>query len=335
MKKLSFSLVAMMIATVNYAQSNLVATLSHNGEVSVFHGANSLKDAMVAADHGDIITLASGRYNATDITKAITLRGAGIEADDTGTGAARTEIVGNFYFAITIPDSINKHLTLEGIYHDGEIHLNGNPHTLNNSILQKCRFRYIAFSANAQVNSMTCIHCNISERIILPRFQSSTAKFINCVISSPESSDKGHNGSMEFTNCIILGALDRTHNSYYQNCILNGSGSLQSTNMASSCAGYTSNDNGSPFARLSTQATNKVLTQEQINALFKPDTFYELTDEAKAEYVGIDNKEMGIYGGNLPYETNILSPQITKCNVAAKTTADGKLSVDIEVRAAE
>ena len=41
------------------------------------------------------------------------------------------------------------------------------------------------------------------------------------------------------------------------------------------------------------------------------------------------------YGGNLPYSMHILSPQITKCNVAAKTTSDGKLSVDIEVKAAE
>ena len=71
------------------------------------------------------------------------------------------------------------------------------------------------------------------------------------------------------------------------------------------------------------------------NALFKPNTFYELTDEAKNTYVGSDGTEIGIYGGNLPYNTRILGPQITKCNVASKTTADGKLSVDIEVKAAE
>ena len=51
--------------------------------------------------------------------------------------------------------------------------------------------------------------------------------------------------------------------------------------------------------------------------------------------LGIDEKEMGIYGGNLPWDVYIPSPRITKCNVAAKTTADGKLSVDIEVKAAE
>lgn len=61
----------------------------------------------------------------------------------------------------------------------------------------------------------------------------------------------------------------------------------------------------------------------------------ELTDEAKTTYLGMDGKEVGLYGGNLPYDENPSNPQITKCNVAAKSTADGKLSVDIEVKGAE
>ena len=333
MKKLFVSLVALVMATMSYAQSNLVATLSHEGEVSVFHGANSLKEAMAAADHGDIITLASGRYNATDITKAITLRGAGIEADDTNTGASRTQIVGDF--GIGIP-STDKRLTIEGIYHDGTMSLNGYNKVLNNATLQKCRFKSIVCNYNNYpINSLTIIHCKIRGCLHLPSITSSSAKLINCIVNNPRSSNNGYNGNMEFTNCIVLGSVAGVNESYFQNCILNVTDKLPSTTMASYCAGYTSDSSGSPFANLATQATNKVLTQEQIDALFKDDTSYELTDEAKAEYVGIDDTEMGIYGGNLPFETRILSPQITKCNVAAKTTADGKLSVDIEVKAAE
>ena len=62
---------------------------------------------------------------------------------------------------------------------------------------------------------------------------------------------------------------------------------------------------------------------------------FELTDEAKTKYLGTDGTEVGIYGGNLPFDPTPSNPQITKCNVASKSTADGKLSVDIEVRAAE
>lgn len=331
MKKLFLSLVALVVATMSYAQSNLVATLIHEGEVSVFHGSNSLKEALAAADHGDIITLAGGRYNAGTITKAITLRGAGIEDDDTSTGASRTQIVGDF--SINIPET-NERLMIEGIYHDNLMSF-GNTKTLNNAILQKCRLRNVNSEGTKKIYSLTVIQCNIMGYFRLPRWSNSSAKFINSIVTAPRSSDNGNNGNMEFTNCIILGSVAGVYQSYFQNCILNVSDKLPSTSMASYCAGYTSDSSGSPFASLATQATNKVLTQEQMNALFKDDTFYELTDEAKAEYVGIDGKEIGIYGGNLPYETRILSPQITKCNVAAKTTADGKLSVDIEVKAAE
>lgn len=333
MKKLFVSLVALVVATMSYAQSNLVATLSHEGEISVFHGINSLQQAMAAADHGDIITLASGRYNAANITKAITLRGAGIETDDTSTGAARTEIVGGF--TINIPET-DKHLTMEGIYNDSGIYIVG---TLNNAMLQKCRFREIfRQDGNTKINSLTCIHCIITEIIRLSDDNIASAKFINCVVKRPHNQSwiySDNNGNLEFINCIILGQVDNVNKSYFQNCILNVSDKLRNTNMASYCAGYTTDNAGSPFVNLTTQATNKVLTQEQMNALFKEGTFYELTDEAKAEYVGIDEKEIGIYGGNLPWDVYIPSPQITKCNVAAKTTADGKLSVDIEVKAAE
>lgn len=335
MKKLFLSLVATMMVTMNYAQSNLVATLSHKGEVSVFHGINSLKQAMEAADHGDIITLASGRYNAANITKAVTLRGAGIEENDINTGTARTQIVGDS--KIAIPDT-KEHLTIEGIYIENSIRLEEG--SLNNAMFQKCWISLFYCLGSKQgvretyLNSLTCIHCNIGN-ISLNERSSCSAKFINCVVNSPVSSYKTYDGYMEFTNCMILGSVNSVYKSYFQNCILNITNKLPSTNMATYCAGYTSDEGGSPFANLTTQATNKVLTKAQMDALFKPDTFYELTDEAKEEYVGQDEKEMGIYGGNLPYETRILSPQITKCNVAAKTTADGKLSVDIEVKAAE
>ena len=64
-------------------------------------------------------------------------------------------------------------------------------------------------------------------------------------------------------------------------------------------------------------------------------TTFELTDEAKTKFLGTDKTQVGIYGGNLPYDPITTNPRITKCNVAAKSTADGKLSVDIEVNGVE
>jgi len=62
---------------------------------------------------------------------------------------------------------------------------------------------------------------------------------------------------------------------------------------------------------------------------------FELTETAAQTYLGTDGTQVGIYGGNLPYSEDPTIPKITKCNVASKSTADGKLSVDIEVKAAE
>ena len=314
-------------------QSSLVATLSHNGEISVFHGATSLKQAMEAASHGDIITLASGRYDAVNITKAVTLRGAGME-EDSISGTFRTQIAGDF--DINIEETTDSHLTIEGIYHENTVTMYG---TLNNAMLQKCQFKNITYSGDlTAVNSLTCIHCYITDGISLPSVCS--ANFINCVITTPNNS-KG--GNMDFTNCMIRCRLNLINNSFFTNCFLYawyteygidpGYRFLNSSNMATYCAGCTSK-NENPFRDI-TGSTNKNFNESIWDTLFKPDTFDELTNEAKAEYIGNDGTEIGIYGGNLPYNTRILSPQITKCNVAAKTTADGKLSVDIEVKAAE
>ena len=62
---------------------------------------------------------------------------------------------------------------------------------------------------------------------------------------------------------------------------------------------------------------------------------FELTDEAKTAFLGDDGTEMGMYGGVMPYNSTPSYPQITKMNVANKATADGKLSVEIEVSAAQ
>ena len=58
---------------------------------------------------------------------------------------------------------------------------------------------------------------------------------------------------------------------------------------------------------------------------------FELTDEAKTKYLGTDGTQIGIYGGDFPFESTPSNPQITNCEVAKKSTADGKLSVKITV----
>ena len=58
---------------------------------------------------------------------------------------------------------------------------------------------------------------------------------------------------------------------------------------------------------------------------------FELTDAAKQKYKGTDGTEVGMYGGSFPFDPTTSNPRITRCVVAPKSTADGKLSIDIEV----
>ena len=68
-----------------------------------------------------------------------------------------------------------------------------------------------------------------------------------------------------------------------------------------------------------------------LNVDYSDSNDYVLTDAVRALIKGTDGTEVGIHGGSLPYDPTPTNPQITKFNVASKSTADGKLSVDIEV----
>ena len=63
MKKILLSFVAFVSAVVSYAQQ-LVATLTHGEDVSMFYGAYAYRDAMAAAVDGDVINLSGGGFQA-------------------------------------------------------------------------------------------------------------------------------------------------------------------------------------------------------------------------------------------------------------------------------
>ena len=58
---------------------------------------------------------------------------------------------------------------------------------------------------------------------------------------------------------------------------------------------------------------------------------YVLKSSVSDSIQGIDGTEVGIFGGFMPFEWRPSYSIIKRFNVANRTTADGKLSVDIEV----
>lgn len=362
MKKSFLSLVLTLCLFTGsaFAQSSMLATLSHEGEISVFYGANALKEAHTAAAHGDVITLSSGSFNATDITKAITLRGAGLEIDSVK-NIYPTVILGNFN--ISIGDSISEQLTIEGIYNDYTITVTAG---LNNATFIKNRFSTFTFDTKsgntAQYLNNRFIHCKIASRFFAAAFASKKSlSFMNCYINSIFN----NSNSSIFTNCIIRsssGFITINNTKYYSrqtslsyctlyNCILVGPtneyeyNSLPSTATAYNCIATNVNSNynvaGKSYYVFKNipNSTNRVITS--IGGVFKSYTSYndfetfEILDALKTGFLGTDGTQVGIHGGSLPYSPATTNPQITKCNVAPRSTADGKLSIDIEVKTGE
>ncbi len=369
--------------SVSKAQSSLLATLSHEGDVKVFYGAEALINAHEAAVSGDVITLSSGAFHAVDITKAVTIRGAGM-AVDTVNNIMPTVLKGDF--VISESDSIYN-LTLEGIYHNDYLYYNG---TLYRPQFIKCRLNVVTSNNNANVsesqgsytrysnysnnyvnnlkfvngkmNEASFLNCRIARYINI--FGYTDNIFNNCVVENPSclgynssSSYFSSNGKRSTVSNITKGAF------IFYNCVINmGDNPISAFGTQSDFYNCiivyggedTMGGHGQTYNTISVGTTTDIFKDLVINhgnktcdfGVFKTykeitsvaeidEETFELTDEAAAKYLGRDKTQVGIYGGSLPYNTTIEAPRIVKCDVASKSTSDGKLSVDIQVEMAE
>lgn len=306
------------------AQSSLLATLNHEGTISTYYGSSALQEAYNAANHGDVITLSSGSFLGTDIKKAITLRGAGMTVDT----VAHTEpTVISSNFTIDINDTLSHRLTLEGIYSNQTVKVS----TLKNAMFLKCRFKEVNSTSisSSTMKDLNFIHCRIAERFDLAA--NGSASFLNCVVMNPRQYNSG-TSVFSFTNCYVNNS--ELQHSEYKNCIINQNNTGFSTTTFYNNLWLTSNSNIACPNKTNVTISPDDERVSYLNVDYNDDNDYQLTDAVRALIKGTDGTEVGIYGGSLPYDPTPTNPQITKFNVAAKSTADGKLSVDIEVNSA-
>ena len=336
MKKIFLNLVLFISLTgASFAQSSMMATLSHEGEISVFYGPHALRDAHAVAEHGDAIALSGGTFKGCDITKAITLRGAGWERD-TIRNTIPTKIENSI--TISISDTVPQRLTVEGIYYVEKVQITKG---LNNATFIKTRFQngvtYSGNDAYYYYKNNSFIQCVFYAGFFGTSYHKteSSYNFINCYLIYGINNCKIYS---TFTNCAILSGCNIKSIEYstLNNCILQGNRSnaydeLPASSFATNCVVYNSAYGLGTFTNAS--PTNKVSSEEELWAY--NGILGALTDEAKAKFLGDDGTEVGIYGGPFPFTSTTTNPQITKCNVASRSTADGKLSIDIEVKAGE
>lgn len=313
------AVVAMAVCSVSaFAQNTLVATLTHGDEVSMFYGTNALQQACSAATHGDVINLSGGKFQSTKITKAVAVRGTGIH------DANPTCIVNAF--DVEIPANVTEKLSFEGCRITNTITIKG---TLSNAYFLKNSLSAVnVFSSNGNMDNGMFVNCDVYRMSL---YGQSTAQIINSYVD--RFSNLGKLAS--FVNCVI-----NTNNGYahlynccqFVNCIMYGmNGScFPSTCSAINCVGLDANKKAFRDMSLKENCSYAGMDIFQGSNVWK-----DLTDEAKAKYLGIDGTPVGKFGGMIPYNMIPSYPQITKMNVAAKTTADGKLSVEIGVSAAQ
>ena len=250
----------------------------------------------------------------------------GMKVDASSIYMEPTVIVGDF--SVTTDANSTHHFTLEGISNGNKMTLRGT----NGTQFIKCKFYDVDFAANhGSLENCTFVHCYVSHS-----FKSLYNITFTAISTYFKEAYFCRSSSMfNLNNCIIeVSKSEYLQSTILKNCIIIYTGSESNPKYPSyGTSAYNTLWYGetteNPFGATAAEHFNSVMSSSE--KLFEDNTFGKLTAAAK-KFVGADGTEVGIYGGNLPFDATPTNPQITKFNVASKTTADGKLSVDIEVK---
>jgi hypothetical protein len=314
--------------TKSFAQTR-VATLQHGDEITAFYGTNALSQAHAAAESGDVITLSSGTFNACDITKAITLRGAGCY-EDTLTGVQPTCITnGNVHANIT--EATTYFLTIEGIWFESSFYHNA----LNNPWFNKCDFAYFGHSGSGIMQNATFVNCRI--RGYYYNTNSTNIFMINSLLLSGvynvsatcsltlnnsimvSYSNTSSDAAFVAYNSILINSSFGYGCSLYNCLTLNNSSVSLGNPFMVDCLNYSISYGSTVFVGWISPGNNGFIDQS-----------FELKQSFINSFVGTDGTQIGIYGGNVPY--NKLPAYVrTQVNVASQSTDDGMLNVEVEI----
>lgn len=338
MKKQIFLFALLLGSFVIFAQQQ-IATLQHGDSISMYYGVRAFVDAHTAASNGDIITLSSGSFDTCRITKAIKLRGAGALPDS-------NNLVPTSFNSLMVGVHPNNDslgcFEMEGIFVQ---YLTLLPCTSPKFV--RCAFGTLTTggytNSNLVVNNAQFINC-----VIRGYYNSShceNALFANSVVWYVQA-DK----PTTFNNCFVrLGSYSYSSSYSYLNAynsviFCEPSSSYSITISNSSSSGVLAINGGTFFHNIIIasgfnyiyNSTNKryqtiASVFENWNGRFDFGNTYTLKDSVANSFRSAYGTEVGIHGGVLPFAWTPSYMYIKKCNVANRSTADGKLSVDIEV----
>ena len=310
MKKIIITFFVLGCCMMAKAQSDVfTATLLHGNDVSVFIGINALVEAHEAAQDDDVISLSSGTFSPTTITKSVTIYGAGFEKN-TDAGTDVTQINNNLN--IGVADATLSNVHIEGVKINGVITLvegatveglvvkrcyltKGFTHSANtkNTLIQECIFTG-GFTNNETTQATVAENLSINNCFIsgnVNTFGASSSVVVDHSIVT------GFAGGYLWKNCILpyraigayadWGAFEGnggTTGATVINCIVTilYSDAAKNNNVFTDCyLGVDDMFSDSPGPR---------------NYTYSSERTYELKN--KEEWLGNDNTEVGIRGGN-------------------------------------
>ncbi len=339
MKKF-FILIAMMIMAFVCAKAQDVqlVTVQHGSEMQAFYGPDGFKNAMAAAQKGDVISLSGGNFNSATIDKAVTIQGAGY-VQDVKNNRYKTLFIGDVN--INLPEG-ESGLYIEGICTYNNFYIQGNVASMS---IARCMMTNNV-EVKSESNNLTFLHCRINSLTLTGVSHSALVR--NCAIRwFYGSNSNAEDGVVE--NCVIGKCYNDVIHFQFKNCIFwdsyyssyNSYSNSVSTSVSNSYYYCLINIRNNPLTNQvlegstgdsSCQYTSDFLLKYFGNKDANYQSALTLTEEGK-KIKGMDGTEVGVHGGSMPFTDVPSTPQITQKTVAPQSDANGKLAVKFVIEA--
>lgn len=300
------------------------ALLDHNGQVTLFDG-DKIQDAVNAAADGDVIYLTLGTFKPFNVTKKITIRGTG----------ETTVIDGEVNISIPNNPTLEKPV-LEALAVSGSVTVNN---AVSNFMMRQCKI-LSELNLQAKVAKGTIERCQIGSMSFTGTIQdltidrsditsglalSSTIEsmtVINTKISSL-SANSGATSNTTFVNCNLV----ISNCAYFSATIINSivthntaiDKTLNSTVLVRSLINqYSDYDYSLSVMSIGTSSVCQ-------NCYIKSTQYLDTSTSSLQTkgYLGTDGTVVGVYGGDTPFDDNMLVPSVPKV-----TSSDIKLDTE-------
>lgn len=200
MKRLISTILLAIVATLGAMAEDLIATLTHEGNTTMYYGLDAFKSAVDASVTGDVITLSPGFFNGQNIVnKSITVRGNGAE------GPNATSIITAMRIDKPFVED-DPGLYIEGINFKEDLLLEQGSRDANSTInynitIKKCVMK--KFGGAERIGSytdyygvadnVTLIQCKVTNEMAILR--DSRYNFVNCLVGPITYSNYDYRGS--------------------------------------------------------------------------------------------------------------------------------------------